>query len=143
MRADIFRVAVFFAGFAFLGTIHTSAQQIQPRSQRSGSSAEGTLAVTATVVSSTGIVIGPDGQPRIIVANAAVANATFANAADPGDSASHTPEASVEPFAPMNGQKPDAASCAVRIACSQTNRFGCRRFFGTDVQIDIAQAGRR
>jgi hypothetical protein len=62
---------VFLAGIAFFAWANTPAQQIQPRSQRPAGSAEGTLAVTATVVSSTGVVIGPDGQQQIIVANAA------------------------------------------------------------------------
>ena len=33
-------------------------------------SAQGRLTVTATVVSSVGVIIGPDGQPMVIVANA-------------------------------------------------------------------------
>lgn len=33
--------------------------------------AQGSLTVTATVVSSVGLVIGPDGEQRLIVANAA------------------------------------------------------------------------
>ncbi len=71
MQQGKFKSGVFFAGIAFFAWANAPAQQIQPRSQRAAGSAEGTLAVTATVVSSTGVVIGPDGQQRIIVANAA------------------------------------------------------------------------
>jgi hypothetical protein len=41
----------------------------QPSSSRSGGSTEGRLTVTLTVVSSVGLV-GPDGEQRMIVANA-------------------------------------------------------------------------
>jgi hypothetical protein len=41
-------------------------------------SAQGNLTVTATVVASVGVVIGPDGEQRLI----------FANAADPSDNVS-------------------------------------------------------
>ena len=126
MQAGIFKIAVFFTGFMFLGLTHASAQQVQPRSQSPAGSAEGTLTVTATVVSSTGIVIGPDGQPRIIVANAA-------DPTDLRDSASHSPEAKVESPAATNEQKTDARPPLDRIGA------GC--FLGADVQIDIAQAG--
>ena len=42
----------------------------QPASPRAGGSAEGRLTVTMTVVSSVGLVVGPDGEQRMIVANA-------------------------------------------------------------------------
>jgi hypothetical protein len=71
MQQGKFKSGVFFAGLAILAWANAPAQQIQSRPQRPAGSAEGTLAVTATVVSSTGVVIGPDGQQQIIVANAA------------------------------------------------------------------------
>ena len=129
MQAGMFKIAVFFAGFIFLGLAHASAQQVQPRSQSPAGSAEGTLTVTATVVSSTGIVIGPDGQPGIIVANAADSTGLR-------DSASRSPEAKVESPVPMNEQKPDARP--------PLDRLGAGCFFGAGIQINIAQAsGRR
>lgn len=51
---------------ASLAVMSAPAQQHQPAA---GGSAQGTLTVTATVVTSAGIVFGPDGEPRIVVAN--------------------------------------------------------------------------
>jgi hypothetical protein len=48
--------------------LHAVAQQPFLSSAKSG--AEGRLTVTATVVSSVGLVVGTDGEQRIIVANA-------------------------------------------------------------------------
>jgi hypothetical protein len=99
MHHGEFKLGVVLAGIAFFALLNASAQQIQ-RSQRSGT-AEGTMTVTATVVSSTGVVIGPDGQQRIIVANAA----------DPRGSASLwqvEPPAKVVTLSPVTEQKPDA-----------------------------------
>jgi len=42
----------------------------QPSSPRAGGSAEGRLTVTLTVVSSVGLVVGSNGEQRMIVANA-------------------------------------------------------------------------
>ena len=101
MQQRGFKTLVLLAGILFLGWASASAQQAQPRSQKPGSSAEGTLAVTATVVSSTGVVIGPDGEQHVIVANAA----------DQKDSASPVP---AEPptkrvtLSPLPGQQPDS-----------------------------------
>jgi hypothetical protein len=83
---------------AFLGWANAFGQQVQSRTQKPGGSAEGTLTVTATVVSSSGLVIGPDGQLRVIVANAA----------DPKDTPSHLPEAVVKPPESVSKQKPEA-----------------------------------
>jgi hypothetical protein len=49
---------------------------LQPFAQRAASptgngGAEGRLTVTATVVSSVGLVVGPDGEQRMVMANAA------------------------------------------------------------------------
>jgi hypothetical protein len=52
---------------AGLAVMSASAQQRQPAAD---GSAQGILTVTATVVTSAGIVFGPDGESRIIVANA-------------------------------------------------------------------------
>src|SRR6516225_4988785 len=70
MQKGIFNAIACFSAFAFLGWANAFAQQVQSRTQRPGGSADGTLTVTATVVSSTGLVIGPYGQLRVIVANA-------------------------------------------------------------------------
>jgi hypothetical protein len=86
MQKGIFNSVALFSVVASLGWVNAAAQQVQSRPQRPGGSAEGTLTVTATVVSSTGLVIGPDGQMRVIVANAT----------EPGNSASPSPEVSAK-----------------------------------------------
>jgi hypothetical protein len=98
MQQDKLKSGVFFAGIAFFAWSNAPAQQIQPRSQRPVGSAEGTLAVTATVVSSTGVVIGPDGEQRIIVANAA----------DPRGNVLPSQQVKVVTLSPVSDQKPDA-----------------------------------
>ncbi len=70
VRENKFRLGVLLAGIVFFIWVNASAQQLQKRPQRPAGNPEGSLAVTATVVSSTGWVIGPDGQQRLIVANA-------------------------------------------------------------------------
>jgi hypothetical protein len=57
-----------FAGMLLI--LPATAQQLTPTPVTKGS-AEGTLTVTATVVSSVGLVVGPDGEQRMVVANAA------------------------------------------------------------------------
>lgn len=71
MRESRFRLGVLFAGIVSFSWVNAPAQQIQDRPQRPAGSAEGSLAVAATVVSSAGLVIGPDGRQRLIVANSA------------------------------------------------------------------------
>ena len=96
-----FKFVVFLAGILFFALTNASPQQIQPRSQQSARSAEGPLAVTATVVSSSGVVIGPDGQQHTIVANAV----------DEKDSAptwQPEPAVKVVTLSPVTEQKPDA-----------------------------------
>lgn len=44
---------------------------------RGGTSASGTLSVTAIVVTSVGVIIGPDGEPKLVVANATDAADNF------------------------------------------------------------------
>src|SRR5262249_7137216 len=46
------------------------AQWVAPPTLQAPASVQGTLTVTATVVSSVGMIIGPDGRPTVIVANA-------------------------------------------------------------------------
>ena len=58
------------AGFLLFVSPGAFAQQPKGTMQ-SGRSAEGTLTVTATVMASVGLVEGPDGEQRMIVANAA------------------------------------------------------------------------
>src|SRR6185312_3376527 len=70
VRENKFRLGVLLAGVVFFIWVNASAQQLQKRPQRPAGNPEGSLAVTATVVSSTGWVIGPDGQQHLIVANA-------------------------------------------------------------------------
>lgn len=61
-----FRIA---AAGIFLCCLQAFAQQHGIRSTSNG--AEGHLMVTATVVSSVGLVVSPDGEQQIVVANAA------------------------------------------------------------------------
>ncbi|HET9364690.1 MAG TPA: hypothetical protein VFP71_06805 [Candidatus Angelobacter sp.] len=72
MRENKLGLGVLLAGIIFFIWLNAPAQQIQKRPQRPAGNPEGSLAVTATVVSSTGLVIGPDGQQHLIVANAPV-----------------------------------------------------------------------
>lgn len=100
MRKNKFRLGVLLAGIMFFMWVSASAQQIQNHSQRPTGSAEGSLAVTATVVSSTGVIIGPDGQQRLIVANAA---------AGPADNGSHLQTVKDVQRAPVADGKPVSA----------------------------------
>jgi hypothetical protein len=70
VRENKLRLGVLLASIMFFIWVNASAQQIQKRPQRPAGTPEGSLAITATVVSSTGLVIGPDGQQHLIVANA-------------------------------------------------------------------------
>ncbi|HEY7402477.1 MAG TPA: hypothetical protein VIB39_03070 [Candidatus Angelobacter sp.] len=99
MRKGRFKVAMFLASFVLVGQTAASAQQTQQHSQRP-ERAEGTVAVTATVVSSAGVVIGPDGQPHIIIANAV----------DPTGDALPVPVVNVDLTGPPSDQKPEAKS---------------------------------
>jgi hypothetical protein len=58
-------------GALLAGILLSSAWAQQPGVPRTPGSAQGTLSVTCTVATSVGLVIGPDGAPRMIVANAA------------------------------------------------------------------------
>lgn len=75
MRENKFGLGVLLAGIVLFIWVNASAQQIQNRSQKPAGNPEGSLAITAKVVSSTGLVIGPDGQQRLIVANSAAGQA--------------------------------------------------------------------
>jgi hypothetical protein len=68
MRFGKFIFKILPAGVLLLGSLQARAQQ--PLSTRAGGSAEGRLTVTLTVVSSVGLVAGPDGEQRLIIANA-------------------------------------------------------------------------
>lgn len=101
MQESKLKLVATLVGILFLVGANAHAQQIQPRALQSTRSAEGTLAVTATVVPSTGVVIGPDGQQHIIVANGP----------DPRDSASlwqADQAVKVVMLSPVTGQKQDA-----------------------------------
>jgi hypothetical protein len=50
-----------------------------------GGSASGTLTVTAIVVTSVGLIIGPDGEPKLVVANAVDAGDNFSRLATARD----------------------------------------------------------
>ena len=58
------------AGLVLLCCVSGFAQQAASGAPSTGASAQGTLAVSVTVVTSVGVVIGPDREPRIVVANA-------------------------------------------------------------------------
>lgn len=90
------KLGALFVGAMFFILVNAPAQQIQKRPQRPTSNAEGPLAVTATVVSSTGLVIGPDGRQRLIVANAP---------AGPADKGSHLQTVKDAQRAPMADEK--------------------------------------
>jgi hypothetical protein len=79
MRRCKFKLAIILSSFLLLPCLNISAQQgssvLHPPIR---GAAQGDLTVTATVVSSVGLVIGPDGQQKLVVANAA----------DPGDNVS-------------------------------------------------------
>jgi hypothetical protein len=60
---------VLYAGVLLCCLSAVAQQPISSPGSRAG--AEGRLTVTATVVSSVGLVMGPDGEQRMIVANAA------------------------------------------------------------------------
>jgi hypothetical protein len=71
-----FRLTIVLPGLLLLCASNGFAQQglSQQRSMvhmGTSGSAQGNLTVTATVVSSVGLVMGPDGEQRMIVANAA------------------------------------------------------------------------
>jgi hypothetical protein len=59
---------IFPAGILLLYCLQPFAQHT---ASSPGSGGEGHLTVTATVVSSVGLVVGPDGEQRMVVANAA------------------------------------------------------------------------
>ena len=102
-----FKPVLFLVAVFFLVWTNASPQQIQPRPQQSARNAEGTLSVTVTVVPSTGVVIGPDGQQQIIVANAA----------DPSDGVSNWPKdpvVKVVALSPVVEQKSGAKPAHVR-----------------------------
>jgi hypothetical protein len=58
-----------FASFV-LFCLNASSQQSNMAVSGANASAHGTLTVTLTVVSSVGMVVGPDGEQRIVLANA-------------------------------------------------------------------------
>jgi hypothetical protein len=59
---------IFPAGILLLYGLQSFAQHT---SSPPGGGGEGHLTVTATVVSSVGLVVGPDGEQRMVVANSA------------------------------------------------------------------------
>lgn len=77
--------------------------QAPPASTRGGS-AQGQLTVTLTVVSSTGIVIGPDGQQRLFIANAP----------DPADNVSKLEDVRMVTLTPVADQEPSVKSQKAR-----------------------------
>jgi hypothetical protein len=95
-----FTLATVFSAWLLLCTGNGFSQQ--PGMLRVGpsSAAQGTLTVTATIVSSVGLVIGPDGEQRLMIANAT----------DPSDNVSRLQP--VQILAPA----PSASSPAVTIA---------------------------
>ena len=74
MTISKFKVAAMLV-FVLTGVCAAFGQRSNafPNSAGSGH-AQGTLTVTLTIASSVGLVTGPDGQPRVVVANAAAAS---------------------------------------------------------------------
>jgi hypothetical protein len=66
-----FRLTIILSALLLLCASNGFAQQSSMVHAGRSGAAEGNLTVTATVVSSVGLVIGPDGEQRLIVANAA------------------------------------------------------------------------
>jgi hypothetical protein len=100
-----------------VGLVLLSAQA-QQRNPPAGS-AQGTLTVTFRIVTSVGVVLGPDGEPRIVVANAV----------DPRDNVS-----GLEPVVM-------ASSSPLQRIQSVFLLFLCRYVFCSGVQVDIANVG--
>lgn len=60
--------------FLSFGSCFCFGQHVNPVANTPKAQAEGTLTVTLSVTSSVGVVTGPDGRQRIVVANAAAAS---------------------------------------------------------------------
>lgn len=71
MRLRSLNFVPFVAGSLLASGLSGHAQQAGPAHASGAGTAQGQLTVTATVVSSVGVVIGPDGEAQVIVANAA------------------------------------------------------------------------
>lgn len=105
MQPDRFKTAIILAATAFAVCGVAWAQQVQPQPQRTARGAEGTITITATVVSSVGVVIGADGQQQIIVANGA----------DAKDSAPNLAPVKVVTMTPVPKQQADAKPASSRL----------------------------
>ena len=99
MRVDRFISRIFLAA-VLLSCLSVSAQQAH--STIAGRGAEGTLMVTATIVPSVGLMVGPDGEQRLV----------YANSVDPRDNVSHLQPVpavqlipAAEPTTPSKSQK--------------------------------------
>jgi hypothetical protein len=90
----LFRIAA--AGIA-LCSLSAFAQQ--PSVHSTGRGAEGRLMVTATVVSSVGLVLSPEGEQQIVIANAA----------DVRDNVSRLQTVVAVQLTPVNGDKKKSA----------------------------------
>ncbi len=94
MRRYKLKLAIILAGFLLLSCFNIAAQQASPAHTLISGAAQGNLTVMATVVSSVGLVIGPDGQQKLVVANA-----------DPADSAASLSSLSTPAPAPAVSTK--------------------------------------
>jgi hypothetical protein len=71
VRGFALKLGALLATLLLLGCVHAFAQRPSGTSALEATGGvQGALTVTATVVTSVGVVIGPDGEPRMVVANA-------------------------------------------------------------------------
>jgi hypothetical protein len=73
MSKRTLKLATAMAFLAF-DSCFSFGQHVNPSPNNPRSQAEGTLTVTLSVMSSVGVVTGPDGRQRVVVANAAAAS---------------------------------------------------------------------
>lgn len=64
-------VATVFLFLGFLACNSLVQAQVKVGTSYGGASAQGTLTVTVIVVTSVGVITGPNGEPRVVIANAA------------------------------------------------------------------------
>jgi hypothetical protein len=59
------------AATVFLFLVFLACNSLAQAQVRGGTSAQGTLTVTVTVVTSVGVITGPNGEQKVVIANAA------------------------------------------------------------------------
>jgi hypothetical protein len=93
--------ATVFLFLVFLACNSPAHAQVRGGTSYGGTSAQGTLTVTATVVTSVGVITGPNGEQKVVIANAA----------DPADNVSWLQTAPAN--APSAGQTQMTKRCEV------------------------------